>query len=95
MCPYVLRWPKSRTQCLCGFLRFFARFWREKPQTWASCCITYAAVNNDGRQAGKVIHSYSDLLRQRIYGIASGYPDCLPQGFFFSVAGGNCATISP
>jgi hypothetical protein len=31
---------------------------------------------NDGRQAGKVIHSYSDLLRQRIFGIASGYPDC-------------------
>jgi Transposase DDE domain group 1 len=30
----------------------------------------------DGRQAGKVIHSYEDLLRQRIFGIASGYPDC-------------------
>ena len=30
----------------------------------------------DSRQAGKVIHSSSDLLRQRIYGIASGYPDC-------------------
>jgi hypothetical protein len=30
----------------------------------------------DSRQAGKVIHSCSDLLRQRIYGIASGYPDC-------------------
>jgi hypothetical protein len=31
---------------------------------------------HDNRQAGKVIHSYSDLLQQRIYGIASGYPDC-------------------
>ena len=30
----------------------------------------------DSRQAGKVIHSCRDLLRQRIYGIASGYPDC-------------------
>ncbi len=30
----------------------------------------------DSRQAGKVIHSCGDLLRQRIYGIASGYPDC-------------------
>jgi hypothetical protein len=30
----------------------------------------------DNRQAGKVVHSCSDLLRQRIYGIASGYPDC-------------------
>jgi hypothetical protein len=30
----------------------------------------------DSRQADKVIHSYHDLLRQRIYGIASGYPDC-------------------
>jgi len=30
----------------------------------------------DGRQAGKVIHSCGDLFRQRVYGIASGYPDC-------------------
>jgi len=30
----------------------------------------------DPRQPGKVIHSNLDLLRQRIYGIASGYPDC-------------------
>ncbi len=30
----------------------------------------------DSREAGKVIHSCGDLLRQRIYGIASGYPDC-------------------
>jgi hypothetical protein len=31
---------------------------------------------HDSRQAGKVVHSCGDLLRQRIYGIASGYPDC-------------------
>jgi hypothetical protein len=30
----------------------------------------------DPRQPGKVIHCNLDLLRQRIYGIASGYPDC-------------------
>jgi hypothetical protein len=30
----------------------------------------------DSRQEGKVIHSCSVLLRQRIYGIATGYPDC-------------------
>ena len=30
----------------------------------------------DPRQPGKVIHSNLDLFRQRIYGIASGYPDC-------------------
>ena len=30
----------------------------------------------DPRQPGKVIHHNLDLLRQRIYGIASGYPDC-------------------
>ena len=30
----------------------------------------------DPRQPGKVIHSNLDLLRQRVYGIASGYPDC-------------------
>ena len=29
----------------------------------------------DGRQAAKVKHSLSDLLRQRIYGLASGYAD--------------------
>jgi len=30
----------------------------------------------DSRQPGKVIHRNLDLLRQRIYGIAAGYPDC-------------------
>ena len=35
VCPYVLGPLNSQIQCLCGFLRFFARFWREKPQTWA------------------------------------------------------------
>jgi hypothetical protein len=36
-------------------------------------------INNcmcDPRQPGKVIHHNLDLLRQRVYGIASGYPDC-------------------
>lgn len=30
----------------------------------------------DRRQAGKVLHSYVDLLRQRVFGIAAGYADC-------------------
>ena len=30
----------------------------------------------DGRQPGKVSHSCTDLLRQRVFGIAAGYPDC-------------------
>jgi hypothetical protein len=30
----------------------------------------------DPRQPGKVVHSTVDLLRQRVYGIACGYPDC-------------------
>ena len=30
---------------------------------------------SDSRQYGKVTHSQADLLRQRIFGIASGYPD--------------------
>ena len=30
----------------------------------------------DRRQAGKVLHSSVDLLRQRVFGIAAGYPDC-------------------
>jgi Transposase DDE domain group 1 len=30
----------------------------------------------DARQAGKVEHSIRDLVRQRLYGIASGYADC-------------------
>lgn len=31
---------------------------------------------HDSRQSGKVIHQLFDLLRQRVYGIACGYPDC-------------------
>ena len=31
---------------------------------------------HDGRQAGKVHHSLLDLVRQRIFAIACGYPDC-------------------
>jgi Transposase DDE domain group 1 len=34
-----------------------------------------AACLVDGRQAAKVKHSLEDLLRQRIYGLASGYAD--------------------
>src|SRR5258708_13563027 len=34
-----------------------------------------AACLVDERQAAKVKHSLSDLLRQRIYGLASGYAD--------------------
>ena len=34
----------------------------------ASCIV-------DARQAGKVEHSIQDLVRQRLYGIACGYPD--------------------
>lgn len=30
----------------------------------------------DARQPGKVEHSFIDLLRQRVYGIACGYEDC-------------------
>jgi hypothetical protein len=30
----------------------------------------------DRRQAGKILHSSADLLRQRVFGIAAGYPDC-------------------
>src|SRR5438132_12485115 len=36
---------------------------------------TLAACLVDGRQAAKVKHSLEDLLRQRIYGLASGYAD--------------------
>ncbi len=37
-------------------------------QRLASCIV-------DARQAGKVEHSIRDLVRQRLYGIACGYPD--------------------
>jgi hypothetical protein len=35
-----------------------------------------AACIRDDRQPGKVAHSCLDLLRQRVFGIAAGYPDC-------------------
>jgi hypothetical protein len=31
---------------------------------------------HDNRQAGKIVHQLFDLFRQRVYGIALGYPDC-------------------
>jgi len=34
-----------------------------------------SACLNDGRQAGKVSHSLQELLRQRLFAIACGYPD--------------------
>ncbi len=30
----------------------------------------------DGRQQSKVAHSFHDLVRQRVFGIACGYEDC-------------------
>jgi hypothetical protein len=30
----------------------------------------------DDRECGKIVHQLFDLLRQRVYGIACGYPDC-------------------
>jgi hypothetical protein len=35
-----------------------------------------AACLDDPRQPGKIVHETVDLFRQRIFGIASGYPDC-------------------
>ncbi len=35
-----------------------------------------SACIRDTRQPGKILHSCGDLLRQRVYGIAAGYPDC-------------------
>ncbi len=35
-----------------------------------------AEALRDDRQAGKVKHDITDLLRQRVYAIACGYPDC-------------------
>jgi hypothetical protein len=35
-----------------------------------------SACVRDTRQSGKVVHGCLDLLRQRVFGIASGYPDC-------------------
>jgi hypothetical protein len=38
-------------------------------------CAALAACLHDRRQPGKVVHSYEELVRQRIFGIALGYPD--------------------
>lgn len=35
-----------------------------------------AACFDDRRQPGKVVHTLHDLVRQRIFAIACGYPDC-------------------
>jgi hypothetical protein len=35
-----------------------------------------ASCLRDTRQPGKIVHSTVDLLRQRVFGIAAGYPDC-------------------
>jgi hypothetical protein len=35
-----------------------------------------AACIHDERESGKIVHQLFDLLRQRVYGIACGYPDC-------------------
>src|SRR5213594_3652778 len=35
-----------------------------------------ASVIRDHRQPGKITHPLRDLLRQRIFGLACGYPDC-------------------
>jgi hypothetical protein len=35
-----------------------------------------ATCLRDRRQAGKILHSSADLLCQRVFGIAAGYPDC-------------------
>ena len=35
-----------------------------------------ASAIHDRRQPGKVAHPLRDLLRQRVFGLACGYPDC-------------------
>jgi len=35
---------------------------------------------HDGRQAGKIAHDLLELIRQRIFAIACGYPDCNDAG---------------
>jgi hypothetical protein len=39
-----------------------------------------AAALGDSRQRGKVTHEIDEMLRERIYGIACGYPDCNDAG---------------
>ena len=35
-----------------------------------------AGALRDGRQPGKVVHRFLDLVRQRVFGLACGYADC-------------------
>ena len=35
-----------------------------------------AGALRDGRQPGKVVHPFLDLVRQRVFGLACGYADC-------------------
>jgi hypothetical protein len=35
-----------------------------------------AGCIHDERESGKIVHQLFDLFRQRVYGIACGYPDC-------------------
>lgn len=35
-----------------------------------------AGALRDGRQPGKVVHGFLDLVRQRVFGLACGYADC-------------------
>jgi hypothetical protein len=35
-----------------------------------------ASCVRENREEGKIVHSLLDLFRQRVYGIACGYPDC-------------------
>ena len=35
-----------------------------------------AGTLRDGRQPGKVVHPFLDLVRQRVFGLACGYADC-------------------
>jgi hypothetical protein len=35
-----------------------------------------ASCIRESREAGKIVHPLVDLFRQRVYGIACGYPDC-------------------
>ena len=37
---------------------------------------TLAASLDDPRQPGKITHTFPELLRQRVFGLALGYADC-------------------
>ena len=48
-----------------------------------------AACMHDGRQQAKVAHSFHDLVRQRMFGVACGYEHCN------AAAGGSHVLIAP